>query len=395
MRREELALIHHSTPPVEAALGRSKHLAQTVRRLTEISAEHAGSQADALAAGLQRSFALLVILGIIAVVVAPLVFRLFIQQDVIREIKRMTHAMRQLGGGRLDQDIVGADRQDELGDMARALVVFKSNARQLQISLDKERELNGLQRQFVSMVSHEFRTPLAIIDGNAQRLLRKRDAVPADLLHQGLSKIRLSVRRLTELMESVLNAARLEEGRIKFEPGECDLAGVVREVCSNHAEISSRHQIIVDAVELPQRIIGDEKLLRQVISNLVSNAVKYSPVGGHVWVTGGTTEAGEVVIAVRDEGVGIPPDEQQRLFERFYRASTSIGIAGSGIGLHLAQHLAALHEGKIEFDSVESQGTTFRLRLPVMRRQDQQAARLQLPDDPAAGLRSAVAEAAV
>ncbi|NJO36553.1 MAG: HAMP domain-containing histidine kinase [Rhizobiales bacterium] len=275
--------------------------------------------------------------------------------------------MRHLAGGELEIEIQGADRLDELGDMARTLIVFRSNAQELKAALEKERELNGLQRQFVSMVSHEFRTPLAIIDGNSQRLLRRPEKATPQSMTKALTKIRTCVRRLTELMESVLSAARLEDGRIKFEPVECDLNAVVIEVCSNYMELSQSHELVVSVDDQLGVIVADEKLLRQVISNLVSNAIKYSPAGKRVWVSTSAYQDGEIIVTVRDEGVGIPEIEQQKLFERFFRASTSTGIAGSGIGLHLAQHLAKMHKGVIEFDSVVGQGTSFCLRLPIAR----------------------------
>ena len=115
---------------------------------------------------------------------------------------------------------------------------------------------------------------------------------------------------------------------------------------------------------MPAEIIADGKLLRQVISNLLSNAIKYSPDRDRVWLRGFVDDRGQAVISVRDEGVGIPKAEQEKLFDRFFRASTSVGIAGSGIGLHLASHLVQMHGGRIDFESVEGEGTTFYIRLP-------------------------------
>jgi signal transduction histidine kinase len=125
------------------------------------------------------------------------------------------------------------------------------------------------------------------------------------------------------------------------------------------------HQLNVDIDHTHAGLFADERLLRQVISNLVSNAIKYSPAGSRVWVQVSGSGESEIHLSVRDEGVGIPPGEQGKMFERFYRASTSTGIAGSGIGLHFAQYLAAMHQGRIEFESVVGEGSTFRLCLPA------------------------------
>ena len=284
--------------------------------------------------------------------------------SLVRPIIDITRTMTKLAEGKLDTVIPGVNRRDEIGDMARALEVFKSNAEYVQHMLEKERELSGLQRQFVSMVSHEFRTPLAVIDGHAQRLLRRIEKLDVDQLRKGLNKVRRSVSNLTDLMESVLNAAHLEEGQVEFKPDPCPLHSLLNELCSSYGEINGDRRIILEIDELPDSMMADRRLLRQVISNLLSNAIKYSPDGLNIWVTGKINEHDEVVISVRDEGLGIPPDELEKLFNRFFRASTSTGIAGSGIGLHLVRHFVELHDGRIEVESTVNVGTNFSVYLP-------------------------------
>ena len=238
--------------------------------------------------------------------------------------------------------------------------------RELEGALAREREINGLQRQFVSMVSHEFRTPLAVIDGNAQRLLRRHVSVTPERATVALQKIRHSVARLTELMESVLNASRLEEGRISYTPGPCNLLEIIREIGDSYAEVYPDHEIRMDIAGLPGKVIADPSLVRQVLSNLISNAVKYSSAGTTIWVSGlRDHDEDTAVIAIRDEGVGIPKAELGQLCSRFFRASTSTGVAGTGIGLHLVQHFVAMHGGRIDVDSVEGEGSTFTVHLPL------------------------------
>lgn len=301
--------------------------------------------------------------GIIALLaLAALVIACF--DVLLRPIRQMTEAMLRLADNDLDIVIPATERHDEIGKMAQALVVFKTNAVQLKTSLDKERELNGLQRQFVSMVSHEFRTPLAIIDGIAQSILRRLDRLKPNALKKSQQKVRLSVTRLTELMESVLSAARLEEGRIAFQPEPCPLVDLITEIHGSYSELNQEKEIILGIDRLPNMIIADGKLLRQVVSNLLSNAIKYSPEGKRVWITGNLNEQNELTIAVRDEGIGIPEAELEKLCDRFFRASTSIGIAGSGIGLSLVKHFVELHGGRIDMDSVAGVGSTFTVLLP-------------------------------
>jgi signal transduction histidine kinase len=234
----------------------------------------------------------------------------------------------------------------------------------LEVSLVKERQLNGLQRQFVSMVSHEFRTPLSIIDGYAQRMRRKAASMTPAQIEQVAQTLRTAVRRLTELMESVLSSAHLEEGRIKFEPTGFDLEQLLHEVAEIYRDINADRQIDLRIGHLPPVFFGDPKLLRQVLSNLVSNAVKYSPSGAPVIID--ADRAGDTArITIKDHGVGIPPAEVEKLFERFFRASSSVGIAGTGIGLHLARHLLKLHGGRIEVESELDVGSSFTALLPI------------------------------
>ena len=241
---------------------------------------------------------------------------------------------------------------------------------QIEEALHKERELSGLQRQFVSMISHEFRTPLAIIDGNAQRLLRRGVRQSLDQQESTLRNVRRAVARLIGLMESVLSAARLENGQINFEPAPCSPIDMIDDVVGSYRELHPERSLVVDAGDLPDEIFADIKLLRQVLSNLISNAIKYSPGKTHVWVNGKIDRDGRAVITVCDDGLGIPTEEHEGVFQRFFRASTSTGIAGSGIGLHLSAHLVELHGGVLDFESAEGEGTAFSMHLPQSSKED-------------------------
>lgn len=236
---------------------------------------------------------------------------------------------------------------------------------QLQIALEKERELNSLQRQFVSMVSHEFRTPLSIIDGNAQRLERRYDKTTTEQLLGSLGKIRGGVTRLTNLVEGVLSAARLESGKINYDPQPSDLISLISDTCSKYQQVYSDRQIHIDLKRLPPEHCVDVDLMRQVISNLVTNAIKYSEEGVHVWVSGETNDQGDIAITVRDEGPGIPAPELRRLFDRFFRASTSAGIIGTGVGLHVVRALVQMHGGNVDVASTVGEGSTFVVHLPA------------------------------
>jgi len=255
--------------------------------------------------------------------------------------------------------------RDHLQDIVNeATTELKQRADELRTALAKEKELNELQRQFVSMASHEFRTPLAIIDSAAQRLLRRSGNLTPEDTVKRVKKIRGAVGRMTQLMESTLDAARIEEGKINIEIGECDLRYVVLEAAMHQIELTPDYNISCDLKALPEKIRGDQGAFAQVFSNLVSNAVKYSPEATDIYVRG-WSEDEFAVVEVKDHGLGIDPDDLRNMFQRFFRAKTSAGIAGTGIGLNLVKTLVELHEGKITVESSKGEGSLFRVFLPI------------------------------
>ena len=234
----------------------------------------------------------------------------------------------------------------------------------LEEALAAEQELNNLQRQFVSLVSHEFRTPLAVIDGNAQQVLRKLETMPRDRIVGSLEKTRNAVAKLIELMETVLSSSKVDAGTIEFNPGPCPLAEILGEAIETRQEISKGHRIIADIDRLASTIVADRQLIHHIFANLLSNAVKYSPNADAVWVDG-WVDGDSVIISFRDEGVGIPREQIDKLFSQFFRATTAKGIAGTGIGLNLVKKLVELHGGSVAVKSEEGKGSTFQVKLPI------------------------------
>lgn len=227
-------------------------------------------------------------------------------------------------------------------------------------------ELIEQQRQFVYLASHELRTPLAIIDSAAQRLLRRADTLHPDELRERLGKIRAAVTRMLNLVDSTLDTARFESGNVDFRPQPMSLYKLLHTICLQHQELSPLHHIILETAHLPQTIDADPALLQQVFANLVSNAIKYAPNGGEIRISAQVdSNDATVTIRVCDQGLGIPRDELPRLFNRFFRASTAAGIAGTGIGLALTRQIVELHGGHIEVDSDIGLGTTVSVTLPL------------------------------
>jgi signal transduction histidine kinase len=243
----------------------------------------------------------------------------------------------------------------------RLLARLMRNEAELQRALAAEREINAQQRQFVSMASHEFRTPLAIIDSASQRLLAASAAGPE--LSTRIERIRSSVARMVQIIDRTLSTAQLDEGRVELQPTDCDLRTILNEVCERQKGIAQRVTIRLDLPDDDLSLTADPRLLDQIFTNLVANAVKYSGPSTTVEVRA-TAGQDHVSVHVRDHGLGIPQDEIDRLFTRFYRASTTLTIPGTGIGLHLVKQFLALHGGSVEVTSEVRKGSTFTVHLP-------------------------------
>lgn len=251
--------------------------------------------------------------------------------------------------------------EEQLADKTAKI---ESQAASLEQALKTQIEYNSLQKEFVSMASHEFRTPLTIIDAAAQRVVRKAEQLSPDEIRERVGTIRDAVKRLTRLIESTLDAAKAEAGTIEFHPQKLNVEDLVDGVCRHMQDIATSHRIEADLQGVPRSIRGDPGLLEQVLTNLLSNAVKYSGDGEVIALTA-RAEGGDLLLSVRDCGIGIPAPELPKLFQKYFRASTATGIAGTGLGLHLARKMVVMHGGSIEVESVEGEGSTFTVRLPM------------------------------
>jgi signal transduction histidine kinase len=171
---------------------------------------------------------------------------------------------------------------------------------------------------------------------------------------------------MTQLIANLISSSRLIDGRIGFNyhPAQVDLTAIVREACHLQRELTPDANLVDRPAERPLMVYGDASLLSQVLGNLVSNAVKYSPSGAAVKITG-LRDGAHVSVTIEDHGIGIPDTDRQRVFERYYRGSNTAGIVGSGVGLYLVKTIIDLHQGSIMLDSRENAGSRFTLRLPA------------------------------
>jgi two-component system OmpR family sensor kinase len=350
-----------------------------LNQLTDRAVANSQVASDRLASAYRRAFWLIGLAIVIAgLMVAGALF--YIGRVISKPLLDLARPMYLLAANDTSIDFPGIERRDEIGEMARAALVFRSNAIELMESqralaeqasvlkeqLEQEQHLALLQRNFVTMASHEFRTPLTNIDGHARRLIKLKDRVQPDDIEERAGRIRGSVLRLTHLIDNLLNSSRLIEGGsvLPLDLADLDIAVLLREVCQLHREIVQGAPIVERFAASPLPMRGDPKLLFQLFSNLLSNAIKYSPGDKPVEIDA-IIASEEIVVSVTDRGIGVPAADVDHLFERYHRGSNVSGIVGTGVGLYLVKMVAELHGGGVQVETEEGKGSRFTVRLPV------------------------------
>lgn len=289
--------------------------------------------------------------------------------DSTRYIEKFTYPIKSgdtiIGGILFFRDVTDAhSAQLELVKHRDQLeTIVAERTRDLEESLARETGLRELYKGFVSMVSHQFRTPLSIIDASAQRIIRRGRQMTEEEIHERAGKIRAAVLRLTRLVSSTLNAAKMDAGQIDVDIRRCDLAKLIVEACERQKETSPNRIFHIELEHLPAWTSCDPLLIDQVVANLLSNAVKYSSPPHSIDVSA-EVDHQQVRIRVSDRGVGIPEEERHKLFERFFRARTAVGVEGTGIGLHVARTIARMHGGDVDAFAREGGGSIFVLTIP-------------------------------
>jgi PAS domain S-box-containing protein len=227
------------------------------------------------------------------------------------------------------------------------------------------RKAQEMQSVFVSGVSHELKTPVALIKGYAGTLRREDASWDPQVIRDGLAVIEDEADRLTELIENLLTASKLQAERMRLDLGDVRLDELAARAVERFQVQSSKHQFVLNFPPDFPVVQGDEPRLRRVFDNLLSNAVKYSPDGGRIEV-GGHSGPDSVTVYVRDQGVGISLSDQERIFDRFYRVDGALSrkTQGTGLGLYLTRAIIEAHNGAIRVESRPGEGATFSFTLP-------------------------------
>ena len=243
--------------------------------------------------------------------------------------------------------------------------LVKARTRELDEALGRERAAADLYRNFAAMVSHQFRTPLAIIDSGLQRMMRRRKSITPVELEERAGKARLAITRLTDLVESTLDAARLDAGQIEVRSQPCDVSNLMMSVCERQREASPDREIIVrNDTDQPMIALCDPAHAEHILINLISNAVKYSAPQTPVQLTL-ARDGAHVRCTVSNQGNSIDNFERSKLFDRSFRGANANGVPGTGIGLYMARTLARMQNGDVHLLESPPDQTIFSLSLPL------------------------------
>lgn len=278
-------------------------------------------------------------------------------------------------------DITIVEGIAQLAGTAMEQARWQQAAIQARANEDMMREADAMKNEFLAMTAHEFRTPLAVIlmrsQGTLRTLRRSRSSsaeAPPSPIEEHLEIIAAQAKQLNNIVTTFLDTARIQQGQFTLQRETVDLVRIVRQIIEDQTHLVEKHEL---HYELQQKqasylVIGDPARLSQVIANLVENAIKYSPLGGKVTVllSRHPDDPTQIDISVFDRGIGIPPEAQDRLFERFYRVPNTIGgeARGVGLGLYIVAQLVQMHKGsiRVESEGIPGQGSCFIITLPAL-----------------------------
>lgn len=311
------------------------------------------------------SSALLTIIGkalMIGLIISVLL-SLLLAKAMVTPISELTKAAEQVAAGDFSSKL-DTDAQDEIGVLTRT---FNNMAGQLEKTLDDLKKSEVMRKEFVANVSHELRTPITSIRSYAETL-QDNDRLPKDTENAFLGVIVKESDRMTKIVQDLLMLSKFDVGTIEFTYERFSIEQSIRDTYNAMLLEAQKHKhrfTLEFKTPLPE-IIGDEARIEQVLINLVSNAIKYTRDGGSITLTSGQKDD-SVWISVRDNGIGIPKEDADKVFERFYRVdkARSRESGGTGLGLSIVKEIIRRHNGKIELSSRPGKGTVITVLLPV------------------------------
>lgn len=247
--------------------------------------------------------------------------------------------------------------------LEEALQQLERSREELSAALEKEKELNEMKSRFVSMASHEFRTPLATILSSIVLVTKYREQNDKENEMRHIERVKSSVSHMTDILNDMLSISRLEEGKITAVLEKFDIVEFIQQIVLELQAVAKQGQQIIYNHDGMREVNLDKKILRNIFFNLISNAIKFSPEKKHIDVT--THVSGiQIRATIKDHGIGISEDDKEHLFERFFRGHNATNIQGTGLGLNIVAKYIEILNGNINFESKVGEGTTFIIQLP-------------------------------
>jgi len=247
--------------------------------------------------------------------------------------------------------------------LEEALQQLENSREELSDALEKEKELNELKSRFVSMASHEFRTPLATIMSSLSLVIKYAEKGDAEKQQKHTQRIKSAIAHMTDILNDVLSVSKLEEGKIIITPEEFELPEFVSLVIQELQSLAKQGQHIAYTHNGEAIVCLDKKIVRIILFNLVSNAIKFSNEDQWIHVSTQVTDK-QISIQVKDEGIGISAEDKEHLFERFFRAHNATNIQGTGLGLNIITKYLEIMSGDIQVESELGAGSTFIIHIP-------------------------------
>lgn len=284
-----------------------------------------------------------------------------IENDILmqqKELEKMTSDMRKLNTQ------LEAKVEERTTILKEALQKLEESQQELSEALDQEKQLSEIKSRFVSMASHEFRTPLSTVLSSASLLSKYTSAEDQDKRDRHIGKIKTSVKHLNDILEDFLSLGKLDEGKVDTNINEFDLEEFIAETTEEIKGLLKKGQKILYRHSGDTVVYTDKKLLKNILINLLTNAIKFSDEGSPVEITSNTT--GLVAeVTVSDKGIGIGEEEQEHLFSSFFRAKNAMNIQGTGLGLHIVKRYLDLLNGNVHLQSELNKGTTVTFQIPI------------------------------
>ncbi|MGZ8559619.1 MAG: PAS domain-containing sensor histidine kinase [Chitinophagaceae bacterium] len=284
-----------------------------------------------------------------------------IERNMLEQQKQLEKVSNEIRKLNADLEIKVEERTMILKE---ALQRLEQSQTELSEALDKEKQLNEIKSRFVSMASHEFRTPLSTVLSSASLLEKYTTTEQQEKRSRHIDKIKNSVRHLNDILEDFLSLGKLDEGKVRVDLTEFDLLGFINETTEEMKGLLKKDQQIIPVYTGERCIHSDKKLLKNIIINLITNAIKFSEEGKVIHIQT-KVENGSAFISVIDNGIGIGKEDQDHLFSSFFRGANAINIAGSGLGLHIVKRYTDLLKGDVHLQSELGRGTTVIITIPV------------------------------